>query len=403
MREGWKETTLGEVASVERGVSWSKEQESWQPVQGAVPVVRIGNVQLSGIAMSETLYVRNVKKTSIDMKAILTSTILMVGSNGNPDRVGNVHLAGTNLSGHLYASFLIGIDCGASSLPEFLWMYLQSQAVQARISEATAGSTGLKNIRLAWLRSMVVQIPPLAEQKRIVDVIGAVDAYVASLESYANAARTARAALLHELLTTNTQGWKQTTLGEVMTVEGSRIDPSTISDTTPYIGLEHLETDAARIGKHGAPSQVSSAVAPFVNGDVLFGRLRPYLRKVALATEAGVASPELLVLRPTEECLPSFLLYLCSRPATIEACVAMSAGSRMPRTSATDLASIQIPLPPLAEQQRIVDVIGSVDGAIAGADRAAEDARSLRSGLLSDLLSGDHAIPESYDRLLGAA
>jgi len=199
------------------------------------------------------------------------------------------------------------------------------------------------------------------------------------------------------------EGWKQTTLGEVMTVEGSRIDPSTISDTTPYIGLEHLETDAARIGKHGAPSQVSSAVAPFVNGDVLFGRLRPYLRKVALATEAGVASPELLVLRPTEECLPSFLLYLCSRPATIEACVAMSAGSRMPRTSATDLASIQIPLPPLAEQQRIVDVIGSVDGAIAGADRAAEDARSLRSGLLSDLLSGDHAIPESYDRLLGAA
>ena len=52
---------------------------------------------------------------------------------------------------------------------------------------------------------------------------------------------------------------------------------------------------------------------------------------------------------------------------------------------------------------RIVDVVESVDGAIAAADVAAADARDLRSALLSDLLSGDHEIPESYDRFLGAA
>jgi|GEM_PF-2661386 len=404
MREGWKETTLGEVASVERGVSWSKEQESWQPVQGAVPVVRIGNVQLSGIAMSETLYVRNVKKTSIDMKAILTSTILMVGSNGNPDRVGNVHLAGTNLSGHLYASFLIGIDCGASSLPEFLWMYLQSQAVQARISEATAGSTGLKNIRLAWLRSMVVQIPPLAEQKRIVDVIEAVDAYVASLESYANAARTARAALLHELLTTNTQGWKETTLGEVAEVNPKELR---LADDAPFIPMDAVKVGKRRVEYTEPRGSRSGARAD--SGDVLFARITPCLEngKVAqIQDEIGRCggSTEFIVIRATTVLDPA-LLYLWATWERTRGTAAqlMTGTTGRQRLAALDLSRLEFLLPPLTEQKRIVDVIGSVDGAIAGADRAAEDARNLRSGLLSDLLSGDHEIPEGYDELLGAA
>jgi len=62
-----------------------------------------------------------------------------------------------------------------------------------------------------------------------------------------------------------------------------------------------------------------------------------------------------------------------------------------------------IPLASIKEQRRIVGVISSIDLAIHSTERAVADAKNLRSGLLSDLLSGDHEIPESYDRLLGAA
>ena len=408
MREGWKETTLGEVASVERGVSWSKEQESWQPVQGAVPVVRIGNVQLSGIAMSETLYVRNVKKTSIDMKAILTSTILMVGSNGNPDRVGNVHLAGTNLSGHLYASFLIGIDCGASSLPEFLWMYLQSQAVQARISEATAGSTGLKNIRLAWLRSMVVQIPPLAEQKRIVDVIGAVDAYVAALESYANAARTARAALLHELLTTNTEGWKETTLGEVAILSigrtPSRANAKYWTDDLryPFCTIADMAEKQISPSREGVTqAAIDDGKARHVRAGSLLMSFKLTIGRVGFAAVDLFPNEAIVAITPgPSRSTREFLYFWLGSHDLTEGSGRAVKGATL---NSASLAAIRLLLPPLTEQKRIVDVIGTVDGAIAGADRAAEDARNLRSGLLSDLLSGDHGIPESYDELLAAA
>lgn len=60
-------------------------------------------------------------------------------------------------------------------------------------------------------------------------------------------------------------------------------------------------------------------------------------------------------------------------------------------------------LPPIAEQKRIVDVVSSMDDVIQAAERAVVEAKNLRSGLLSDLLSGEHEIPVSYDELLGAA
>ena len=60
-------------------------------------------------------------------------------------------------------------------------------------------------------------------------------------------------------------------------------------------------------------------------------------------------------------------------------------------------------LPPLVEQHRIVEIVSSMDEVIQSTEQAVVKAQSLRSGLLSDLLSGEHEIPESYDRLLGAA
>jgi type I restriction enzyme S subunit len=65
--------------------------------------------------------------------------------------------------------------------------------------------------------------------------------------------------------------------------------------------------------------------------------------------------------------------------------------------------SFPISLPPLDEQKRIVEIVSSMDDVIQTTEQAVTDAKNLRSGLLSDLLSGNHEIPASYDSLLGAA
>jgi restriction endonuclease S subunit len=60
-------------------------------------------------------------------------------------------------------------------------------------------------------------------------------------------------------------------------------------------------------------------------------------------------------------------------------------------------------LPSFAEQRRIVGIVSSMDDVIQATEKAIAKAKNTRSGLLSDLLSGDHEIPASYDSLMGAA
>ena len=75
----------------------------------------------------------------------------------------------------------------------------------------------------------------------------------------------------------------------------------------------------------------------------------------------------------------------------------------MPRTSTENLASIEIKLPPMAEQIKLAELFSTFDKNISHLGIALEKSKILRSGLLSDLLSGDHEIPSSYDKVMGAA
>ena len=160
--------------------------------------------------------------------------------------------------------------------------------------------------------------------------------------------------------------WMRTTLGGTCDLVSEKVDPSTAGAATPYVGLEHIEPGVGRISTWGVVAAVTSLVARFQVGDVLFGRLRPYLRKVALAESEGVCSPEVLVLRARPDIiLPGYLHLICSSEQAIEHAVAMSAGSRMPRTSPADLASFEFVVPPLSVQRRIVDLMAHLDNHIA--------------------------------------
>jgi len=159
---------LDELASVERGISWKKTQESRFPEDAALPMVRIGNVQVSGIDMDDRLYVSGIDSGRCADRLITPQTILMIGSNGNPKRVGNAFLATPEIGGHGYASFLIGITAREPESTRYIWRYLQSPQVQHAITQATAGSTGLKNLSLKWLRGMRVPWPGMR------DAVGAV-------------------------------------------------------------------------------------------------------------------------------------------------------------------------------------------------------------------------------------
>lgn len=127
-----------------------------------------------------------------------------------------------------------------------------------------------------------------------------------------------------------------------------------------YIGLEHVEPisgdpiDVSVVG----PDEVRSRSKVFMRGDVLFARLRPYLRKVLLVEEPlleGLCSTEFIVLRPRGTAVSaSFLRALLSSRVVAEHVSRFQAGAALPRVSARDLLALKIPVPPKAVQDATV-------------------------------------------------
>ena len=110
-----------------------------------------------------------------------------------------------------------------------------------------------------------------------------------------------------------------------------------------FIGLEHLVPDQRRLcGWSDGSSRTGDGLA-FRTGDVLFAALRPEARKLALAPWSGVASPEILVLRPRSPTLTGALLAWLAHPTTVAAVCRRTHGTRMPRIRWTELAGLRWP------------------------------------------------------------
>ena len=197
----WKKFELGKVARFQRGVTWSKSQETTEPDAKCVPVLRIPNVQ-EKLDTTDLVWLRGVREESIRKCAAARDWILMVGSNGNPDRVGNCVLI-TQPNEFLFASFLVGIEPIQRDKvsPDFLFRLLRGPEVQRYISDDVQGSTGLSNINLARLKAKVVECPRPSEQRRIAEILSTVDEAIEQTEALVGKWQQMKAGLMHDLFT----------------------------------------------------------------------------------------------------------------------------------------------------------------------------------------------------------
>ena len=149
--------------------------------------------------------------------------------------------------------------------------------------------------------------------------------------------------------------WERRTLGSITSPRKSKGIPNEHGHL-PFIGMEHVESHTGRILKYGDSAAYVSA-APLVEpGDVLYGRLRPYLNKVALASERSFVSGEFIPLPGTPAVDSKFLQLRMLAPDFRMFTAELDKGDR-PRVSWPQIASFEMLLPPLDEQRRIVAIL----------------------------------------------
>lgn len=193
------------------------------------------------------------------------------------------------------------------------------------------------------------------------------------------------------------EGWQVQPLSKLCAEVIERIDPITMNGDLGghYIGLEHMGQGSGRLEGVGSAAEVVSQKSRFQAGDILFGKLRPNLRKVARPDFGGVCSTDIIVLRAKSAADPAFLFQVLQSEPLVAHAVATAAGTKMPRTHARSILSFEIAVPPLDEQRRIAEVLRSVDEAIAAADGVISQLQETRSHRLETLM----ALPGTYRRI----
>lgn len=252
----------------------------------------------------------------------------------------------------------------------FLKFSLMSPQFQDLLNSKGTGTT-VKGIKAAILKQLEIPLPPLSEQTAIVSKI---EELLSDLENGNQQLLTAqqqlktyRQSLLKwafegKLTNKNVngelpKGWKKKSLGDIAKRKAVKALPKDFPDAK-FIGMDCIEANALKPSFLHDFKNFKSAGNYFEKGQVLYGRMRPYLNKVYRAEFNGTCSGEFITLQCTEEFNPDLLKYILHSRGFVSFANHKTSGDR-PRISYEEISDFPIAVAPIKEQEQIVSELES--------------------------------------------
>lgn len=186
------------------------------------------------------------------------------------------------------------------------------------------------------------------------------------------------------------RSWEWSALGELFFYDaGTKREPASLNQNLWLLELEDVEKDTghllARIQASGRESK--STKSEFRVGDILYGKLRPYLNKVIVAEEPGYSTTEIVALRPYLPICSQYCALALRRPDFVAYVTRLGQGTKMPRLRTEDAIIAPFPLPPLTEQSRIVAKVDELMAMCDGLEAMQTERETTRTRLTAASLA----------------
>ena len=288
--------------------------------------------------------------------------------------------------------------------PKFIY-YLYTHV---DLSQLASGS-GVPTLNRNDVHQRWVSCPPVPEQRAIAEALSDVDDLLRSLESLIAKKQAVKQAAMQKLLTGEirlpgfSEEWKKSRLGEIASVRDRKVLPSHMSPDTLCIELDHIGQENGRLAGYSTAEFSTSSKYHFFAGDVLFGRLRSYLRKYWHADRNGICTTEIWPLMADPEQIDSGFLYTLVQTERFMEAASVSYGTHMPRAEWSVVRGFEFSLPPLEEQRSIARVHLDMDAEIDALEQRRDKTRALKQGMMQQLLTGKIRLVDSVQTTMGQA
>lgn len=412
--------SLGSLATkVQYGISSQAHAE-----RIGYPIIRMNNLQKDGWKLGDLKYVE-LPVAEFENYRLVPGDILVNRTNGSRDLVGKCEVFRES-GDWVFASYLIRVQINRGLAdPEFVAAFLNTDAGRAQVLRASRQIL-MSNVNASELKELLIPLPELVEQGRLVEMIARARSerenseIVAQEISLSVLPKIALALGLDRPPAEHAKAWTVSLAtvrasdrldpgpfhperranidylehcGHPVRRVGSLVTAERVSEADPgvVVGMANVASNTGELIPGVALQESLSGVA-FLPGDVLIGKLRPRLNKVYYATAPGFCSPEFVVLRPTnDEVDGEYLAHALRLPSTVAQLIHLVSGNTLPRVTADDILGLRLPLPPRELQLAIVSDANRLQQVAIDARIAAESGWARAKSLFQNELLGASA------------
>ena len=388
--EEWNAVLLGDLFVFKNGLNKAKRFFGY-----GTPIVNYMDVfEHPGIRMKDLSGRVNLSPEEIKNFEVRLGDVFFTRTSETVEEIGVASVMLDEPCDTVFSGFVLRARPRNDQLDDHYKQYcFDSRAIRDQIvSNATYTTRALTNGRS--LSAVWIAVPPKHEQRAIAEALSDVDGLLATLEVLIAKKRAVKQAAMQQLLTGKSRlpgfsgTWETKRLGEFASIRNYKVLPSNVPIDTPCVELDHIGQGNGRLLGCSTAQHSTSSKYRFFSGDVLFGRLRSYLRKFWLADRDGICTTEIwpLVTDP-QQADSGFLHAIVQCDQFIEA-ASISYGTHMPRTDWNVMRNFEICLPQVQEQRAIAAVLSDMDAEIAALERRRDKTRAVKQSMMQQLLTG---------------
>lgn len=386
----WQTKKLAEIGSFKNGIN-----KSGNDFGHGIAFVNLMDVFGKPFLLNADLGLVNASTKEASIYDLKLGDVLFVRSSVKPEGVGETTVLLRDFPNTVYSGFLIRFRAEkplnlAIGYKKYCFFVESFRRRVLALSTSSANT----NINQESLKALKLKFPSIKEQQKIANFLSSVDTKIQQLKRKHSLMQQYKKGVMQQLFSQQLRfkdnngqdypDWEVSKFGEVAINKPKKYDPKKDDDDFPCIELDSLSQETGLLLQTYSSKKLASIKNKFNKGDVLFGKLRPYLKKHWLASFQGVCSTEIWVLNG--KMLSSEFLFYLIQTHLFQQIANVSSGSKMPRSDWKFISTYPIRYPSKKEeQQKIANFLSAIDQKIQQLNTQITQAETFKKGLLQQM------------------